>query len=212
MRKRIGDLLVTSGIISEDTLTEALAEAARGGRRLGEILLSGGHCTEQDIIKALSDQHRIPVASQQDMVAVPQEVRSLIPRTVSVSRQVLPLRLEDEVLVVAVADPAAFDLIDELRFVTGHPIRPMVAGIEALRRAIDRAYPADEAEEEEALGDDVEGLRDEITRLRAQVGDLTRRLDDAAAAHHALLDALETAGVLRPPTLPPEVVAGAEGR
>lgn len=207
MRKRIGDLLVSSGIIDDKTLTEALAEVARGGRRLGEILITGGYCTEQDIIRALSDQHRIPVAPLSGLHSIPAEVQALIPRSVAVSRQVLPLRLEHEVLVVALADPASFDLVDELRFVTGHPIKPMVAGIAELRDAIERLYPeSGEAPEDTSLTGDreVEALREEVERLHARVEDLTRRLDDAAAAHHALLDALESRGVLRPPALPPE--------
>ncbi|MFN3201015.1 MAG: hypothetical protein ACE366_21625 [Bradymonadia bacterium] len=212
MRKRIGDLLVDSGIIDGETLKDALAEAARGGRRLGEILLTNGYCTEDDIIRALSDQHRIPVAPLGGMASIPSEVQDLIPRSVAISRQVLPLRMEDEVLVVAIADPSSFDLVDELRFVTGHPIRPMVAGIEELRLAIDRLYPEDDQTFTPTSDDpenETEALRREVERLSARVEDLTRRLDDAAAAHHALLDALENSGVLRAPTLPPE--ASSEG-
>ena len=142
MHRRLGEILIQAGVIEERQLKSALAEAARWGKRVGEVLISRNDCSEQDIIRALSTQLGVPVAPLSTTVMIPQRVLQLIPAEFARERQVLPLFLSSHtgVLDVAVSDPASFELLDELRFRTGHTIRPLVAGPRELDEAIRHFY------------------------------------------------------------------------
>ena len=163
MHKRLGEILIDAGVIEERQLKYALAEAARWGKRVGEVLISRNDCTEQDIIRALSTQLGIPVASLSTTVMIPHRVLHLIPAEFARERQVLPLFLSNHtgVLDVAVSDPASFELLDELRFRTGHTIRPLVAGPRELALAIRHFYFGEKRKVDASPGSPETAVRDE---------------------------------------------------
>jgi hypothetical protein len=142
MRKRIGEILLTAGIIDELQLRSALAEAARWGKRVGEVLVTRGHCTDEQILEALASQLGVGIAPLASTTAIPPRVLRLLPPAFARDKQALPLSLDGRTgtLEVAVADPAGYELLDELRFRTGHEIRPLVAVGRELAAAIDHFY------------------------------------------------------------------------
>ncbi len=142
MRKRLGEILIGAGVIDELQLRSALAEAARWGKRIGEVLVVRGHCTEAQILEALASQLGVAVAPMSAVVSIPPRVLRLLPPTFARDRQVLPLGLDARTgaLDLAVADPASYELLDEVRFRTGHEIRPMVSTPHDLKEAIDHFY------------------------------------------------------------------------
>jgi type IV pilus assembly protein PilB len=142
MRKRIGEILLSAGIIDELQLRSALAEAARWGKRVGEVLISRGHCTDEQILEALASQLGVGIAPLSSTTVIPPRVLRLLPPAFARDKQALPLSLDGRTgtLEVAVADPAGYELLDELRFRTGHEIRPLVATSSELAAAIDHFY------------------------------------------------------------------------
>jgi hypothetical protein len=142
MRKRIGEILLTAGIIDELQLRSALAEAARWGKRVGEVLVTRGHCTDEQILEALASQLGVGIAPLASTTVIPPRVLRLLPPAFARDKQALPLSLDGRTgtLEVAVADPAGYELLDELRFRTGHEIRPLVAVAGELAAAIDHFY------------------------------------------------------------------------
>ena len=142
MRKRLGEILANAGIIDELQLRSALAEAARWGKRIGEVLVARNHCTEIQILEAVAAQMGVGVAPLSTVSVVPPRVLRLLPPAFARDKQVLPLFLDGRTgtLEVAVADPAGYELLDELRFRTGHEIRPLVAMPAELAAAIDHFY------------------------------------------------------------------------
>jgi hypothetical protein len=142
MRKRLGEILVNAGIIDEMQLRSALAEAARWGKRIGEVLVVRGHCSEAQILEAVAGQMGVGVAPLSTTNAIPPRVLRLLPPAFAKDKQALPLFLDGRTgtLEVAVADPAGYELLDELRFRTGHEIRPLVAMPGELAQAIDHFY------------------------------------------------------------------------
>lgn len=142
MRKRLGEILVTAGIIDDLQLRSALAEAARWGKRIGEVLVGRGHCSEAQILDALASQLGVGVAPLATTNTIPPRVLRLLPPAFARDKQALPLFLDGRTgtLEVAVADPAGYELLDELRFRTGHEIRPLVAMPAELAAAIDHFY------------------------------------------------------------------------
>lgn len=191
MRQRLGEILVRGGVIDAHTLQAALAEAASTGGRVGEILVARGDCTEEAILEALAGQLGVEVAPLSTTVMVPARVLRLVPAELARERLVLPLFLDAAagVLEVAMADPADDELLDELRFRTGHRIRPLVALASELGEAVEQLYPE--------VGDGDGGMRRRQptpTVRVARTGDLPTPLVQPAPMDEGSLHArLETA-------------------
>ncbi len=178
---RLGDRLVSAGVIDAEQLREALRTTARTGERLGEALVREGRCTEAAIAEALARQLGLPMATEADLAAPADGMTTLIDPDFARRRLAVPLRLEDDVLVLAVADPADQELLDELRFATGHPLRPLVATPSALRRALALMGGGGSAGE-------LLALRREVAALRAQLGRLEKVVTGAEGTEDGLDD------------------------
>jgi len=142
MRKRLGQILIEAGVIDALQLRSALAEAARWGKRVGEVLVVRGHCTDQQILEAVAAQLKVGIAPLAETTSLSPTVLRLLPASFAREKQVLPLELDGRsgTLVVAVADPAAYELLDELRFRTGHEVRALAATPGDLADAIEHFY------------------------------------------------------------------------
>ncbi|MCB9535786.1 MAG: hypothetical protein H6704_05935 [Myxococcales bacterium] len=142
MHKRLGEILVQAGVIDDEQLKLALAEAALWGHRVGEVLVSRGDCEEAQILEALATQLGVEVAPLATTVMIPRRILDLVSADFARERQLLPLFLDADagVLEVAMADPADQESLDELRFRTGHTIRPQVAMASEVEEALERFY------------------------------------------------------------------------
>jgi type IV pilus assembly protein PilB len=129
-RVRIGELLMSRGRIDELQLQSALAHQRRWGGRLGRAVVQLGFMDERTLLEILGEQLDSPYVTIGDRYVDP-SVLALVPRKLILSRRVIPLaRLPGgrrSPLVVALADPADLAVLDELAFVTGHPIKPVLA-------------------------------------------------------------------------------------
>ncbi|GAB7386580.1 GspE/PulE family protein [Bacillaceae bacterium] len=163
-KKRIGDLLVEFGIITEEQLQQALEEQKRSGMKLGDIFIAKGYITEQQLIEILEFQLGIPHAQLQREKIDPRAFE-LVSEKLARRHNVFPLRVNKNKLVVAMADPLDYYAIDELRMSTGLYIEPMIAAKDEIKRMIDRYY---RAEFEETMGEVMKRLpreRDETEEL-----------------------------------------------
>jgi type IV pilus assembly protein PilB len=143
-RKRLGDLLVESGLISEERLQSALEDQKRLNMRLGDVLITQNYITEQQLIEVLEFQLGIPHI-QLYRQKIETKVIHLIPQKLAVQHCVLPVRVEGNKLVLAMADPMDYFAIDELRMTTGFRIEPAIASKDELLRAIKRYYGIQES-------------------------------------------------------------------
>ncbi|MEK8128609.1 ATPase, T2SS/T4P/T4SS family [Paenibacillus filicis] len=146
-RKRIGDLLVEAGLLTQDQLTKALQEQRETKMRLGEFLINRSYITEQQLIEVLEFQLGIPHI-QLFRQKIDPKVINLIPQRVAEQHQVLPVRVDGNKLILAMADPLDYFAIDELRMSTGLRIEPTIAAREELQRAIRRYYGLQESVEQ----------------------------------------------------------------
>jgi type IV pilus assembly protein PilB len=146
MRKRLGDLLVETGMISEAQLQATLAEKA-SGQKLGDALLQRGLITEQQLIEVLEFQLGIPHIS---LYRYPFDTKlfTLIPKEMAKRNLVIPLKKEGEKLFVAMADPMDFFTVDDLRLSTGFHIETAIATKDDIIRAINKYYDSDEGFED----------------------------------------------------------------
>jgi type IV pilus assembly protein PilB len=138
----LGDLLVRDGLISQPQLKEALAEQTRTHERLGEILCRGGLITQADLLDALSHQFGYrrfdPNRDIVDSFAL-----DLIPLEFARRHNVLPIRLSDETLAVAMADPTDVEAIDHITRIasgTRREVEILLAPAETLARARETSY------------------------------------------------------------------------
>ncbi|AGT32966.1 type II secretion system protein E [Geobacillus genomosp. 3] len=145
-RKRLGDLLVEAGLITESQLAEALREKAPG-QKLGDALLQRGYITEQQLIEVLEFQLGIPHVSLYRYPIDP-KATSLVPKEFARRHMVMPLKIEGERLLVAMADPMDFFVIDDLRLSTGFQIETAIASKDDILRAINKYYDIDESFDE----------------------------------------------------------------
>ncbi|MBE9528998.1 MAG: Flp pilus assembly complex ATPase component TadA [Proteobacteria bacterium] len=147
--KKIGELLVESGLISPEQLSEVLRQAkgAKKGKRLGSLLVSKGFCDEIDIAQTLSFQLKIPFVDLASTDIEPEAVE-LMDEKLANKHLVLPISVEKKVLKLAMADPLNLDAIDDIRFSTGLQIQPCVSTTKSLVGAIRRQYNMNEPIEE----------------------------------------------------------------
>lgn len=139
VKKRLGDLLVENGIITQEQLQDALTEQRNTKRRLGDLLISQGYITEQQLIEVLEFQLGIPHVSLFKYNIDP-AITGIIPESVAKRHQVLPFMKEGGKLMVAMADPLDYFAIEDLRMTTGFRIEPAISTREELQRAIARHY------------------------------------------------------------------------
>jgi type IV pilus assembly protein PilB len=140
VRKKIGECLIQAGLISEDDLQVALAEHKKTGERVGAVLVRLNLATEKQITKALAYQLGFPYVSLSDEPPDPAAI-VLISKDVALKRVCVAVRLEKNLLTVAMSDPLLFSLVQDLEFQTGYRIKQVVATRTDILDAIENGYP-----------------------------------------------------------------------
>jgi type IV pilus assembly protein PilB len=140
-RKRIGELLLDAGVITQEQLDEALEEKKTRGGRLCFNLIRTGALKSDDLLAFLSEQFGV-AAVNLDHFQVAPEVLGRVPEEYARSETVVPLLLFDETLTVAMLDPGRGEVVDELERVTGLSIDPLIAPEASLVKALEKYYPA----------------------------------------------------------------------
>ena len=140
MRKKLGECLIQAGLITEDDLRTALTEHKRTGERLGAVLVRLNLATERQIAKALAYQLGFPYLNLAETAPDPNVV-VLIPKDVALKRSCVAVRLDKNLLTVAMADPLLFSLVQDLEFQTGYRIKQVVATRADILEAIATGYP-----------------------------------------------------------------------
>jgi type IV pilus assembly protein PilB len=140
VRKRIGECLIQAGLITEDDLRTALTEHKRTGERVGVVLVRMNLATEKQIAKALAFQLGFPYINLAENPPDPPAV-ILIPKEVALKRNCIAVRLEKNLLTVAMSDPLLFSLVQDLEFQTGHRIKQVVSTRGDIVDAIETGYP-----------------------------------------------------------------------
>lgn len=149
-RKRLGDLLVDTGMITEEQLTKTLNEKL-ADEKLGDALLREGLITEQQLIEVLEFQLGVPHINI-EQYPIEQETIQLVPQEIAKRYQVMPIRTENNQLFVAMADPMDYFAMEELRMATGFQIIPGIATKDSLQRSITKYYDL-QSSLDEAMGD-----------------------------------------------------------
>lgn len=138
-RKRLGELLVETGLLTEENLTRALAEQRTRREKLGDVIVALGMATDDEISQALSIQLGIPLIDLTTTPVEPQAIE-LIPEKVARKHLIMPVSLEQRDLHIAMADPLSFEAFEDVRFASGYTIKPAIATRAGILWAIDQHY------------------------------------------------------------------------
>jgi len=139
-RKKLGELLVEYGLISQECLEEALEEQKHTGGKIGEILITKGYVTEDVLLAFLGKEHNAPYVKLSECGKIPDEVIKTLPENVARANILIPIEKNGDVLTVAVGDPAFLEKTDDLYIRTGLKIKPVLANEREIREAIDKYY------------------------------------------------------------------------
>jgi len=153
-RKRLGDILVESGMITEEQLQEALQEQKKSKLKLGDHLLQVGYITEQQLIEILEFQLGIPHVSLY-RYKLDSSLSSIVPEDIARRYSLVPIKKEGNKLTIAMVDPLDYFAIDEVRMSTGFMIEAVIATRDEVERAIGRMYSMQGSVKElmEGMGD-----------------------------------------------------------
>ncbi len=139
MALKLGELLLKAQLVNQQQLTRALEEQKNTGGKLGEILQRLGFVTEDDIIECLSHQFGVPSINLRH-IEIDDVIAKVIPVDLSRKYNVIPVNKTGATLTVAMADPTNIFAMDEITFMTGYRVEPVVSSEEAIREAIDRYF------------------------------------------------------------------------
>lgn len=148
MSQRLGDLLVKEKVISPEQLEQAVKVQKEGGgkERLGSVLVKLGMLSDEDVTNFLSRQYGVPAINLQYFEIDPAVVK-LIPQDTAKRYQILPLSRVGSSLTIAMVDPTNVFAMDDIKFMTGFNIEPVVASEAAILEGIEKAYEAGKEEE-----------------------------------------------------------------
>ena len=136
---RLGDLLISVGLITEQQLQQALDKQKGTGKRLGTILIEEDIISEQHLIETLEMQLGIDFIDL-SKVHIPMELAQILPKSIARRHSIVPVRLVKDELVIALADPLNFVAIEDARTATRRRISPRIATSAAVDRAIATLY------------------------------------------------------------------------
>lgn len=136
-RKRLGELLLSLKLLKREQLDQALSMQRETAAPLGSILVSLGYVREDQLLNALAAQDGV-APWRIDELPPSQDALGKVPPHVCRQLQVIPVRLQGDLLVLAMRNPLDLDAIDMVRNLTGQRIEPVLAEEGRLGRAIDR--------------------------------------------------------------------------
>src|SRR5450756_2326251 len=187
MAVKLGDLLVKAKLITSEQLQEGLREVQSSGMKLGESLVKLGYISEEDITECLSQQFGVPSINLQHF-EIDASVIKLIPADVARKYNILPVNKTGATITIAMADPTNVFAMDDIKFMTGYNVEPVVASEAALQLAIDKHYGATHAlelkkvMEEMSVADAADTTLEVVEESEEAMIDLEKLVDEGEEA------------------------------
>jgi type IV pilus assembly protein PilB len=141
---RLGDLLLSVGLITEEQLNQALQRQKTTKQRLGQELIDEKIITEQQLIDALRRQLGIEFIDLSSTFIKPQ-MAELLPKNIARKNNVVPVRLNGDSLYLAMSDPLNFMALEEVKTATRKRVVPMIATTKAIEHSISSLYGSEGA-------------------------------------------------------------------
>lgn len=136
---RLGELLVREKLISMNELQKAREFQQTSGDNLGKSLTKLGFVSDAEVTEFIANQYNVPAVDLDEYELSP-EIIELIPQDVAERHKILPISRAGTSLVVAMVDPTNLNAIDDVKFLTGYNVEPVVASEAAIDKALEKHY------------------------------------------------------------------------
>ncbi len=156
-RKKLGDLLKETGLVTEEQIVEALTNK-QPNQKLGDVLVEQGYITEKQLLDILEIQLNLKSVSLYSY-PIDESLTQYVPKDFARSNLLIPINLESNRLMVAMNDPLDFYSIEEIELSTGFSLRPVIASKDDILQTINRIYGAEEFDLEQLSRDDSPAVR-----------------------------------------------------
>jgi len=178
---RLGDTLVKQGMITELQLQTALQDQKKKDEKLGQILVSKGLLTRRQLAETLAKMYQLPLVDLSE-VEIQESLLSLFPYELLKNYGVMPLSLEENFLTVAIHDPLEIDALQELRYISGYQMKPVMADEDQIRHHLDERYDAFRTMQ--VISDLQSGEKQEGSIIRLVEAMLVRAINECASDIH----------------------------
>jgi type IV pilus assembly protein PilB len=140
-KKKLGKILIEMKVVTQAEVDDALGKQAEGGkkRRIGELLVDGRACDEEDVAKGIAAQCGLKYC-QVSKFDIPPDVIGLVSRDVAVEKKIVPLKKGKRDLIVATPNELDFFALEDMRFVIGMDVKPVIASDAEVIAAINKYY------------------------------------------------------------------------
>ncbi len=186
-RKLLGEMLIEAGLLTEKQLEEALKEQVKTGRFLGRIIVEKGLVDEKDLKRVLSLQAGIEMIDLKNTV-IDKNAINVFPSALAKTYNVLPVKLEKNVLTLAVGDTLSLNIQDDISFILGYKIKMVLADEEDIKENINVYY-----------GSELETIDDLIKWISQDMSEMEELETIASASgEYATITSLEEIASLPP--------------
>ncbi|MBW8861667.1 MAG: type IV-A pilus assembly ATPase PilB [Acidobacteria bacterium] len=144
MAVRIGELLLKEKLITPEQLQQALTQQKSNGGKLGYNLVKMGFVKDEQITALLSKQYGVPAINLASF-KIDLTIIKLVPTETARKYQIIPLSRSGSTLTIAMTDPTNVFAMDDIKFMTGYTVEPVVASEVAITDAIEKYYPSGKA-------------------------------------------------------------------
>jgi len=179
MAVKLGEMLLKAGLISQKQLDEALESQRSNGEKLGFNLIRLGYVKEDEITQLLSEQYGVPSINLRHF-EIDEAVINLIPSEVAQKYMVLPVNRTGATLTISMADPTNVFAMDDIKFMTGYNVEPVVASEIAIREAIEKYYGSQHALELKRVMDEMAEAESEALEVLEEEEELDTSALEAA--------------------------------
>ena len=138
-KKKLGEILVSAGVLSEDQLRIALDYQKRETGLIGEILVKLGYVKERDIVQALTAQYGFPYLPLENYELKKQIVK-IVPENVARQYGIVPLDIMGDILSVAMSNPSNTKAIEDVEMITKKKVQVFISTITAIKEALNKLY------------------------------------------------------------------------
>ncbi|MCZ6777794.1 MAG: type IV-A pilus assembly ATPase PilB [Acidobacteria bacterium] len=176
MAMKLGELLVKAGLITDGQLKEALGRQKSDGGKLGSNLVTLGFAKEGEITKVLSEQFGVPAVQLSDY-EIDETVIKLVPSEVAQKYMIMPVNRHGATITIAMVDPTNVFAMDDIKFMTGYNVEPVVAAESSIKEAIDRYYGSSHALELKKVMEEMSDLGQSAEDANLEVMDDEEDID-----------------------------------
>lgn len=150
VKKRLGEILIKNGLITEEILNEALKVSKATGKRIGEIFVENGYLSEDTIAQALGEQYNLPYIGE-SLLQIDKKCTELLPAEIAHKYNIITIDQNEKEVTLAIVDPLDIVALDEARKIIKKPLKLVVTTEKLMKEALNKFYISRGEDLEEVL-------------------------------------------------------------